>query len=89
MIHISGLTQHSLTFSCVGSHEQSMLHVWTSVVCVNGLRLTVCVSVNLEYEMCQCIGKAKYIYIILCGLIKQCKFKNIYLYDFTWLCKTM
>jgi hypothetical protein len=89
MIHISGLSQYSSTFSCVGSHEQSMLHVWTSVVCVNGLRLTLSASVNVEYEMWKCIGEIKYIYIILYGLIKQCKCKNIYLYDFTWLCKTM
>jgi hypothetical protein len=50
MIHISGLSQYSQTFSCVGSHEQNMLHVWTSVVCVNGLRLTLCVAVNIEYK---------------------------------------
>jgi hypothetical protein len=51
MIHISGLSEYSLTFSCVGSHEHSMLHVWTSVVCVNALRLTLCVSVRVKINI--------------------------------------
>jgi hypothetical protein len=36
---------------------------------VNGLGLTI--RVNVENETCKC--KNKYIYIILCSSIKQCK----------------
>jgi hypothetical protein len=56
----------------------------TSVVCVNGLELTLCVNINpimkLIYTLCKCKCKNKYIYIVLRGPIKQGKCKNTYIH---------